>query len=161
MKRADLPLVDEQAEGLLGEVLAEPDMARADEEDADRGAERNAPARNARQRQHPAGGSGAEPEAGHPDRLPREEIEGSGFLQRNLQVGEVDDGVVDHVAEAELREQPDEGAPGEHDSPSHPQGRGQDERGEEQKQHVHGEDVEQRRAIEQQRGADDGGGGMI
>jgi len=112
------PLVEHEAEGLLVEVRTEPAMAYADEEDTDRGAERYSPTGHELEGDILLGGASAEPEADDPDHLPREEIEGAGFLERNLEMRDVDDPVVDDVAEAELREEPDEGAGGEYDPPS-------------------------------------------
>jgi hypothetical protein len=136
-------------------------VAHADEEDADRGAEGYSPAGHMLEGNILLRGARAEPEADDPDRLPREEVEGAGFLERNLQMGDVDDPVVHDVAQAELREEPDEGAGGEDDPPSETHGYGEKQRREEEEHDVHGEDVEQRRAVDEEDGAGDGGARVI
>src|SRR3984885_15736429 len=68
--------------------------------------------------------------------------------------------VMGEVAQAKLREQPN-GSTAEEDSlPAEAHCRGEQQRCEEKKGDVHGEDVEQRRAIEQKDGTDDGDEGM-
>src|SRR6185437_1620345 len=106
-ERADGPLIELHAERLLREVRAEPAVADSDEEQAQCCADGDDGAAHASVGVVAAGHFSAEPEADDPDGLPGEEIEGSGFLERDAQVGEGDDSGVNQVAEAELREQPD------------------------------------------------------
>ena len=76
-------------------------------------------------------------------------------------MGDVDDPVVNDVAQAELREEPDEGAGGENDLHPNRDARWKKQRREEEEHHVHGEDVEQRRAVDEEDGAGDGDAGWF
>ena len=107
----DLPFIELNAERLLGEMRAEPAVANSDEEEAQAARQSAAsPAWEFAVRTGWCSGSGAEPESDGPDGLPGKQIEGPGFLERDLQMGDVDDPVVDQVAQAELREKPDAAA---------------------------------------------------
>lgn len=157
---ADLPFIELNAERLLVEVRAEPSIADEDEQNADDKAGDDRGAGNVAIGGESAGESGAEPEAGDPHGLPCEEIEGSGLLQGNVEMSEVDDPVVHEIAQAELGEEPDEHAGGEDDFPANAGRERQERRREEQKDDVHRKDVQQWRAIEQKERADDRRGGV-
>ncbi len=78
-----------------------------------------------------------------------------------MQVGDMDDEVVECVAQAQLSTQPEENADGEHGTPAEAGGGGEDERRKKEKGDVKGQDVEQRRAVDEKDGADDGRLGMV
>jgi hypothetical protein len=92
--------------------------------------------------------------------LPGEEVEGSSLLERDLKVGDVDDGGVDPGAETELCEEPDEAAGEEDESPAATGGDGQEVWGDDEEDDVEREDVEQGRAVDKEERADNGGDGM-
>ncbi len=113
-KRTDLPFIELKAECRLSEMRAQPAVPHTDEKEACGARECHHPTRNAIKHRLPKGGSRPEPEAQDPNSLPGEEVECARLLNRNLKMREMDDPVVDHIAQAELRKQPD-GAAGEKD----------------------------------------------
>src|ERR1700751_2140457 len=86
---ADLPLVELKAERLWREVRAEPAEADSNEEETNYEANAPDPAGNFPEGESSLGEPGSKPEADGPDGLPGEEIEGSGFLKRDVGVGGV------------------------------------------------------------------------
>lgn len=156
-KRTDLPLIKLKAERLRGEVGAEPTESDSDEDETDEEAHDGNPAGSSSERKSVVGEFGSEPQADGPDGLPRKEIEGSCFLQGDVEMSDVLDESVGHVAQAKLSAEPDESTGGEDFLPSEADCRGQNDRSEDEEDDVHGQNVKQRRAIKQENGADDGG----
>src|SRR3984957_12166457 len=56
-------------------------------------------------------------------------------------------------AQAELRQQPNKSAAGHDETPSPPHGKNQNVRGDHKKSHVHGQDVQQRRTVDEKQRA--------
>lgn len=153
-KRADLPFIELEAEELRGEMRPEPGVSYAHEEEADSCADEVDGARKPVEGPVAVGDGGPDPETESPDELPGEEIECAGLLQGDMKMRGSNDEIVDPGSEAKLGQQPDAAAGGEDPAPA--SARREDKQGwrGDHEDDVHGQDIEQRRAVNQQQGRD-------
>ena len=153
-QRADLPLIQLNTERLLSEMVPKPVVPHTDEKDADESADLINETGRPPERAAFLGGDGADAQAGYPDHLPGEEVKGAGVLQRNLQSSDMNDHMVNPRTQAELRKQPDRPAGQQDAFPASVCRDGKEKWRDQQKNYVHRQDIEQRRAIDEQKRAD-------
>src|SRR5882757_8613140 len=153
-QRAELPLIQLQAERLLSELIPKPVVPHTNEKDADKITDLISKTGRLPEGAPFLGGDGADAQSGYPDHLPGEEVKGAGVLERNMQGSDVNDHMVNPSTQAELRKQPDRRAGQQDAFPASVCRNGKQKWCDQQKNHVHRQDIEQRRAIDEQKRAD-------
>ncbi len=154
-QRPDVPFIERKGQRSLRKARPQPAVAHPEEEDASASRHGDCPARHPLQRHLPFSRLSPQPQPGHPDRLPRQQVEGPCLLQGNLQVGEPDNLRMQQLAAAHLRRQPERTAGKQQIAPTPAHAEGEHDRARRKENNVHRQNIEQGRAVEQQHGAQD------